>query len=211
MTDLFSNEEVVLCNGDVVYLADFYSEVKAAGLYQKFNHQLAWRQESIVLYGKKVLSPRLQAWYGDKQAEYTYSGLTMTPLPWHIELLNIKNDIQQYSGGSFNSVLANYYRDGNDSMGWHSDDETELGVQPLIASLTLGQTRKFVLKHKTSGEKLQLNLQSGSLLLMSGQLQSNWQHCLPKTKKIVAGRINLTYRQINADETNANNANATNT
>ena len=205
MTDLFSNEEVVLCNGDIVYLADFYSAVKAADLYQHLTHHLAWRQESIVIYGNKVLSPRLQAWYGDKQAEYTYSGLTMTPLPWHSELLNIKNDIEQYSGGSFNSVLANYYRDGNDSMGWHSDDEAELGNEPLIASLTLGQTRKFVLKHKTSGEKLQLNLQSGSLLLMSGQLQNNWQHSLPKTKKTVAGRINLTYRQINADDANATN------
>ena len=205
MEQLFSSPPDVLCSGDLIYFADCYSFLQANDLFTALASELDWRQESLQMYGKTVAIPRLQAWYGESTADYEYSGLKLTPLVWHNTLKNIKVHIECYLTEHklgleleyvFNSVLANFYRDNNDGMSWHSDDEVQLGEQPIIASLSLGQTRKFSLKHKISGEKLDLNLQSGSLLLMRGHLQSNWQHCLPKSKKPMAGRINLTFRHI---------------
>ncbi len=160
---------------------------------------LAWEQKKIRIFGRSVSSPRLSAWYGDPGARYTYSGLTLEPLPWVEPLLAIKQRIETASGCAFNGVLANLYRDGADSMGWHSDDERDLGPNPVIASLTLGAKRRFLLrpKHAEKGsEPGELELGHGSLLLMRGGLQRDWKHSVPKTSRAVGTRINLGYRLI---------------
>jgi len=158
--------------------------------------ELQWQQDKLKFYGKIVDIPRLQAWYGEYGVHYTYSNLTMVAKPWTPTLLQLKNIISQYCQSSFNAVLANCYRDNCDSVGWHSDDEPELGQNPVIASLSLGGTRTFHLKHKHTGEKFKLPLQSGSLLVMSGKTQHYWQHAILKTKQKAVMRINLTFRNI---------------
>ncbi len=189
-------ESLSLADASVSYMPNFLKPDDANELYQKFCAELAWRQDSIKMYGKSVKIPRLQAWYGDPEAAYRYSGLEMIPIPWTLELLSLKKRIEQLTGAAFNSVLANWYRDGQDSMGWHSDDEPELGVQPTIASVTLGQVRDFDFKHKHTGQKYRIALENGSLLLMAQETQKNWQHGIAKRTRPLNGRINLTFRQI---------------
>ncbi len=155
-----------------------------------------WRKDKIKLFGKEHWVPRLQAWYGDPGAAYTYSNIALEPLPWTASLMTIKKRIEVFSGTNFNSVLLNLYRDGKDGNGWHSDDEKELGKNPTIASLSLGQSRKFHLKHKSTGEKISFDLISGSLLIMKGETQHFWKHQIPKTKRPIGPRINLTFRRI---------------
>lgn len=184
------------CSGNLIYIDDFYDIIRSQYFLKVLQDELVWRQETIRLFGKPVLIPRMQAWYGDKDAHYKYSGLALIPLPWTPTLKAIKTDLESILSTPFNSVLANLYRDGQDSMGWHSDNEKQLGDKPIIASLSLGQSRKFSIKHKSSGEKIDLILQSGSLLIMLGNLQQHWQHSIPKTKKIIGNRINLTFRTI---------------
>jgi len=153
-----------------------------------------WRQDSIVLFGKRHLQPRLTAWYGD--ASYTYSGLRLDPLPWTPLLAEIRAAVEAACGLHFNSVLLNYYRDERDSMGMHSDDEAELGPEPAIASLSYGATRSFVLRHKRNKRTVKLDLHDGSLLLMSGSLQSNWLHGINKSTRSIGERLNLTFRYV---------------
>lgn len=165
--------------------------------------ELDWSQRAITLFGRRVMQPRLIAWYGDPEAVYRYSGLKLVPLPWHPLLLELKTYIEDLTGGRFNSVLANAYRNGSDSMGWHSDDENELGPRPLIASLTLGAPRRFLLRPKSRpngvrSAAIALSLEHGSLLLMKGDSQQRYQHALPRTRGPVGLRINLTYRQVSA-------------
>lgn len=166
---------------------------------------IPWRSESIVLWGKSYVQPRLIAWYGDKDARYTYSGLTLTPQAWSPTLLRIREHVERLSEAKFNSVLLNYYRNGQDSMGFHSDDEPELGATPIIASLSLGEERTFILKHKTQKQlkPLRLSLASGSLLLMRGETQRNWRHAIEKEKRPCGPRINLTFRRILSENTRA--------
>jgi alkylated DNA repair dioxygenase AlkB len=156
--------------------------------------ETAWRAESITLWGKSFLQPRLTAWYGD--ARYTYSGLTLEPAPWTALLAEIRDAVHAASGRRFNSVLLNYYRDERDSMGMHSDDEPELGPAPAIASVSFGATRSFILRHKASKRTVKLDLTAGSLLLMSGATQANWQHGINKQTRPCGPRINLTFRFI---------------
>lgn len=155
-----------------------------------------WRQEEITVYGKAYLQPRLSAWYGD--LGYSYSGIRLEPLPWSATLLDIKARVQQLVGHEFNSVLLNYYRDQHDKMGMHSDDEKELGDRPVIASLSLGETRTLLLRHKTRKDlpTIKLALPSGSLLLMCGDTQRYWRHGINSERNHCAARINLTFRQI---------------
>lgn len=153
-----------------------------------------WRSDTITLWGKQFLQPRLTAWHGD--AAYRYSGLTLTPQPFTELQEIIRQAVQTVTGCTFNSVLLNYYRDGRDSMGMHSDDEAELGVDPAIASVSFGAERVFILRHKSSGERLRLKLSDGSLLLMAGSLQKHWSHGINKTTKVLGPRINLTFRTI---------------
>jgi len=166
--------------------------------YEKILQSIDWQHEKIFLFGRWVLQPRLTAWYGDEGKDFTYSGLVNHPKSWTPELLAIKQQVETLTNIKFNSVLANYYRDGQDSMGWHQDNEKELGENPIIASVSLGATRRFHFRHK-SNKQLQtiaFDLEHGSLLLMQGDTQNFWQHQVPKTKRLVDGRINLTFRII---------------
>lgn len=199
--DLFSTQsrQLVLqpmVDASVLYREDFINPAQASELYQKLRENLVWCQDSIKMYGKSVKIPRLQAWYGEPEAKYSYSGLNMTPIPWSQPLLDIKNKVEAECAQAFNSVLANWYRDGQDGMGWHTDNEPELGKDPVIASVTLGQARDFDFRHVNNGQKVRMVLQNGSLLVMKGKTQAYWQHCLPKRKNLINGRINLTFRNI---------------
>ena len=153
-----------------------------------------WRSEHISLWGKSFLQPRLSAWQGS--AAYRYSGLTMEASPFSPLVLEIKAVVESVCAHSFNSVLLNYYRDQRDSMGMHSDDEAELGPEPVIASVSFGALRTFVLKHKTSKRSIKLDLRSGSLLLMGGPTQRHWQHGINKLSRPCGARVNLTFRTI---------------
>ena len=153
-----------------------------------------WRSDSITLWGKQFLQPRLSAWYGE--AAYRYSGLRLAPQPFTELQLAIRAAVEAATGCTFNSVLLNYYRDGRDSMGMHSDDEAELGKDPVIASLSYGATRNFILRHKRDKRTVRLPLEDGSLLVMGGQLQKNWLHGINKSTRALGERINLTFRYI---------------
>lgn len=153
-----------------------------------------WKAEKIQLWGKELLQPRLTAWHGDKR--YTYSGLTLEPAPWTPMLVAIRDAVSAASGHRFNSVLLNLYRDGNDSMGMHSDDEPELGLNPVIASLSLGATRVMVFKHKRDRETVKVTLDDGALLVMAGATQHCWAHGINKSATVKQPRLNLTFRFI---------------
>ncbi|WP_299014210.1 alpha-ketoglutarate-dependent dioxygenase AlkB [uncultured Photobacterium sp.] len=181
-------------DGKLFWQPDFLLPSQAELYFQQLLSELNWRQETIRMFGRDVLQPRLQTWCGE--AVYTYSGLTMTPAPWTPALLAIKAACEDISSTRFNSVLVNLYRDGQDYMGWHRDNEPELGEQPVIASVSLGEARRFVLKHIKSKQKLEFNLSSGSLLVMAGVTQQYWLHSVPKTRCPKAARINLTFRHI---------------
>jgi alkylated DNA repair dioxygenase AlkB len=155
-----------------------------------------WSSQTITMFGKQYVEPRRTAWFGDDGASYTYSGITMTPLAWTPLLTSLCKICEEHSGGSFNSVLLNLYRDGNDKMGWHADDEPELGVEPVIASLSLGVTRRFRFRHRTTKEIVECELATGSLVVMSGLSQKYWVHEVPRQKRITDPRINLTFRKI---------------
>ena len=176
----------------------FDSEI-AANLLKDLTEEIPWVQNKIRFYGKESLVPRLESWHGDKGMSYTYSGIKMDAKPWTKNLLKIKESIEPIAKTTFNSVLINYYRDGKDRVAWHSDDEKELGKNPVIASVSLGAERKFKLRHKKYKENQlqhEVFLQSGSLLLMSGSTQHHWLHEIPRTAKPIGPRINLTFRVI---------------
>lgn len=158
--------------------------------------QVPWVEEDIILYGKRYTQPRLIAWYGDAGMNYRYSGVTHHPLPWSPLLLSLKTIIEDLCTWEFNSALLNYYRNERDSMGMHSDNEAELGVQPVIASLSLGGERRFILQHRFSNERYTLPLPGGSMLVMSGDTQQNWRHGINKEKRPCGARINITFRRI---------------
>lgn len=157
---------------------------------------LDWEQRRLVMFGREVAEPRLSAWYGDES--YSYCGIRRDPRPMTPTLLGLRHLCESRSGTSFNSVLVNLYRNGDDSMGWHADDEPELGSSPVIASLSLGATRRFRFRHRLTGETIDHDLTGGSLLVMSGACQSAWMHAIPKQKRIVDARVNLTFRFIHA-------------
>lgn len=200
-TSLFDTEQggerITLEDATLDFYPEFYASAAANQLFDHLQNATPWRQDQILIAGLPRLQPRLSAWYGDAEAEYTYSGLHLKPLEWSEELRRIKQAIEQHTGHQFNSVLLNYYRDQQDSMGWHSDDESELGPQPVIASLSLGGAREFALKHKFRKKlRYKIALSNGSLLIMSGDTQSHWQHAIAKEKYPCQARINLTFRQI---------------
>lgn len=188
--------KLVAGSDDFIYLPGFIPQSKADSLLHDLWDDLDWKQEPIQLFGREVTQPRLTAWYGDPDAVYEYSGLKLTPMTWTAELLWVKDHLQETLGLAFNSVLANAYRNGQDSMGWHADNEPELGVNPVVASISLGAQRRFRIKKRDGNESHGIDLQSGSLLLMSGDSQRNWLHAVPKTKAVNGLRINLTFRQV---------------
>ncbi|MEZ5582174.1 MAG: alpha-ketoglutarate-dependent dioxygenase AlkB [Candidatus Competibacteraceae bacterium] len=179
---------------------DFYpacfSPDESDRLFTELLECVSWQQEHLRLYGKTHRVPRLTAWYGDVGCCYTYSGISRHPKPWIPVLLAIKDRTERIAGAHFNSVLLNLYRGGCDSMGWHSDSERELGKNPLIASVSLGGPRRFLLRHTNGTHKNVVTLTHGSLLLMGGAMQHYWQHRIPKTRQKVPPRINLTFRYI---------------
>lgn len=158
---------------------------------------ILWKQDSINLYGKRIPLPRLTSWYGDEGKAYKYSGILSQPNPWNKGLLYIKEQIEKVAGTQFNSVLLNWYRSGEDYLNWHTDDEPELGKNPTIASVNFGETRDFQVRHKDDHQlKFTVPLQHGSLLIMSGEMQHFWEHAVPKRKKVLKSRFNLTFRVI---------------
>lgn len=193
---LFSTPQIALSDASLSYIPDFLSSLEADRYFDEFVQHLQWRQEHIKMYGRKVRIPRLQAWYGEASAHYQYSGIDMKPLPWTKSLASLKERCELQSQTRFNSVLANLYRDGNDSVGWHADDEPELGTEPVIASISLGVQRHIDFRHNQSKQKVRFQLEHGSLLLMSGGTQQYWQHTLPRSLKVTGARVNLTFRTI---------------
>ena len=186
-------------DADVILHNDFFDWPRSDSLFKTLFTETPWRADSIRMFGKRVLMPRLTAWYADEGLNYTYSGLTSVPLVWTPTLLSIKNEIETTGEGSFNSVLLNLYRDERDSVSWHSDDELELGYNPTIASVSFGETRRFQMKHKEDKTlKKTFELTHGSLLIMKGATQDRWLHQVPKEAKPCGPRINLTFRKIGA-------------
>jgi len=201
--DLFSSDDSTekikldLPDSDISYFPHFFSSEKASDYFKVLKSETEWQQDTITLYGQSYLQPRLTALYGDNEKHYTYSGITMFPKPFSSTLLEIKSKIEVVSETKYNVVLLNLYRHGNDSIGWHSDDEKELGKDPNIASVSFGAERMFHLKHNKEKISFKIKLENGSLLLMKGATQHFWKHQIPKSKKINQLRINLTFRRIN--------------
>ena len=195
-----SRELIQLKDASLIYYPDFFSIKESDQFFEKLIHSLNWKQDSIKLFGKEIQQPRLTSFYGEAGNSYTYSGLEMKPEAFNEELLKIKKKCEKYARTKFNVCLANLYRDGSDSMGWHADDEKELGSLPVIASVSFGAERIFHFKHKTDKTaRHKIKLQHGSLLIMEGTTQQFWKHQLPKTKRRVGPRINLTFRKIHQE------------
>lgn len=202
MRDLFSLDRafqrVEMPDADVSILHELEMPLPYDRMLQRLMHETKWRQEAVRIYGKYYDQPRLVAWYGDPGKRYDYSGISMIPLPWTILLLEIKRRIEECTDATFNSVFLNLYRNQHDSMGFHSDDERELGREPTIASLTFGATRTFVMKHKHNRDApiMKLPLEAGSVLLMKGKTQRFWKHGILKQSQPCGPRVNLTFRTI---------------
>ena len=200
--DLFASPvelgRVPLPGADVSYLPCFDLGLPPSEMMQALVDETPWRQEDVRMWGKTFRQPRLTAWYGDPGCTYRYSGISLEPLPWTERLSGMKARVEKLVGTRFNSVLLNHYRDQNDSMGMHSDDERELGPRPTIASISLGAERSFLLKSKVDpgAGTVKLRLASGSLLLMKGDTQKNYKHGVAKESRVLGSRVNLTFRVI---------------
>ena len=203
--DLFSNSnagrtncsEIVIPDAEVFLYPSLLSYHEANQLFDTLKKNIIWEKQKIKLYGEVHDVPRLTAWYGDPNKSYIYSGIQLNTKPWNAALLKIREKIEKISKIKFNSVLLNLYRSGSDSVSWHSDDEPELGRNPVIGSLSLGETRQFQMKHKFDRNlKQKILLQHGSFLLMRGKTQHHWLHQIPKRKNLKGERINLTFRVI---------------
>ena len=182
----------------VEYIENFFDFDQSQLYMEHLTNDIKWKREKIRMWGKEIVTKKRIAWYADKGKSYTYSGSTFRPDQWSELLLEIKKYVEQYMNFQFNSVLLNEYPNGKVGMGWHSDDERELGIDPIIASLSFGANRDFIFKHKTdkSVDNIKIHLKSGSLLLMLGSTQHHWKHSLPKRLKVREPRINLTFRKI---------------
>lgn len=193
--DLLQN--ILPKDGDVNFFPHMFTEAESDVYINELKEAIEWKQEPITIYGRTVMQPRLTAWYGDPGKIYTYSGITMQPLAWTPALLKIKQRIETVSPVVFNSALLNLYRDQRDSMGWHRDNEKELGINPVIGSVSFGATRTFQFRHYIDKSLRQsLELTHGSLLLMKGETQHHWEHSLPKRTKEIGLRVNITFRVI---------------
>ena len=191
-------ERIPIADGEVFYLRNLELGRDGVTVLDQLIAEVPWRQENILVWGKMYRQPRLVAWYGDEGSKYTYSGITLNPIPWTDLLFDIKRRVETATRAKFNSVLLNYYRDNRDSMGFHSDDEAELGDKPVIASLSLGEERTLILKHRRNklARPVRLTFESGSLLLMKGETQRYWKHGIAKETRRCCPRINLTFRRI---------------
>ncbi|WP_183566317.1 alpha-ketoglutarate-dependent dioxygenase AlkB family protein [Mucilaginibacter sp. SP1R1] len=204
--DLFSDNQLNIFDthhnllpfdGEVFLYPNFYQEDGVYDLFEELKHSILWKQDKMKIYGRQVNFPRLTSWYADNDKTYTYSGVVNTPIPFTPLLLKLKQAAETQCGKQFNSALLNFYRNGEDSMGWHSDDEKELSGNPVIASASFGATRTFQFKHKEQkNAKTSVALSNGSLLIMQGQTQHHWLHQVPKTTRQPGQRINITFRDI---------------
>ena len=197
--DLFATGPVRidLPGADVTHFPAEIPPDETARLYGQLQHDVEWRQDNIRMYGREIPLPRLTAWFGDSGRDYTYSGIAMHALPWIEPVDELKRVAEACAGTVFNSVLCNLYRSGDDGLAWHSDDEPELGVEPIIASVNLGATRRFLLRRKDDHQvKAEVELGDGDVLVMRGSTQARCEHSVPKTKKPVGPRINLTFRWV---------------
>lgn len=199
MNLLFSKEPLhfPLPDADIAYYPNFFDSNRANELFEKLKNEIPWQQDNITVFGKTHPQPRLTSLFGNEGKPYNYSNIVMQPNAWNPLVLFIKNEIEEICNENFTTVLLNYYRDGKDSNGWHADNEKELGRNPVIASVSFGAERFFHLQHNTIKEqKLKINLEDGSLLIMKGTTQHFWKHQIPKTAKEIGPRINLTFRII---------------
>ena len=199
MNSLFQSEPILLNlpDSEIIYYPHFFDKKEADFIFNQLINDITWQQDYITVYGKTYPQPRLTALYGNERKSYSYSNITMQPHSWTPFLQKIKTLVENVSDTNFTTVLLNQYRDGKDSNGWHADNEKELGINPVIASVSFGAERNFQLKHNTeSNLKKNIILTHGSLLLMKGKTQHFWKHQIPKTAKPVGLRINLTFRLI---------------
>ncbi|UTW46609.1 alpha-ketoglutarate-dependent dioxygenase AlkB [bacterium SCSIO 12696] len=181
---------------ELYYQPDFLTAAEADQLFTQLHKSTPWQQSSIRIAGRTVPIPRLNAWYGDKGAHYGYSGTRLPLNDWSVELMQLRQRVEGELNKRFNSALINLYRNGSDSVAWHSDDEAELGDDPVIASLSLGAKRRFQMRRKSGGQRYELTLESGALLVMTGATQRFWQHQVPKESGVEKARINITFRKI---------------
>lgn len=184
------------CDGEAIYFGPVFPVSAIDHYLHNLLDTILWKNDEAFIFGKHFITKRKVAWYGDSNYEYTYSSVTKRALSWTKELLELKKRTEDLSEATFNSCLLNLYHSGEEGMGWHSDDEKTLKKDSPIASLSFGAERSFSLKHKTGGQKVSLKLENGSLLLMKGSTQTHWLHSLPKTKKVLMPRVNLTFRTI---------------
>jgi len=199
MNSLFPKEKIIfhLPDAEIEYYPNFFDIVRANELFEKLKADIPWQQDHITIFGKTHPQPRLTALFGNEGKPYGYSNIVMQPHHWNPLLMFIKEEIEAVCPENFTTVLLNYYRDGKDSNGWHADNERELGQNPIIASVSFGAERNFHLQHNTiKDQKLKINLEHGSLLIMKGATQHFWKHQIPKTAKPIGSRINLTFRII---------------
>lgn len=198
--DLFSDsngpQNILPYDGEALYYGHVLTETLATQYYTILLNDITWQHDEAIIYGKRIVTKRKVAWYGDDAYDYTYSRTTKTALPWTPALLELKEMVEKTCNATFNSCLLNLYHDGDEGMAWHSDDEKALGKNTVIGSLSLGAVRKFSFRHKQTGEKKEIILDNGSLLVMQGTTQTHWLHRLPKSTKIKHPRINLTFRTI---------------
>ena len=183
-------------DGEAIYYPSDLLPLSNPSWLDILTDSIAWSNDTVKMFGKTLTLNRKSAWYGDYRAAYSYSGIRREPLQWTEELLMIKKSCEEVSNATFNSVLCNYYHDGKDGMGWHCDDERELGKEPIIVSVSFGAERIFAFKHRNSKERINIRLEHGSMLIMRGQTQHSWQHALPKSTIVHEPRINLTFRNI---------------
>jgi alkylated DNA repair dioxygenase AlkB len=188
--------ELLPFDGSAILYEHHWDQEESRVFEQEIQASTPWHQPLLYVFGREVEQPRLTAWFGDPGKAYSYSGTHLEPLPWSSTLNNIRSSCERIASHSFNSVLVNLYRDGQDGVAWHADNEPELGPSPVIASVSFGATRAFHLRHRESKETIKIDLNSGSLLIMSGLSQSHWVHQIPKTSRTVGPRINLTFRTI---------------
>ena len=191
-----SEENLLPYDGEVFYHGGVFSGDEAEELFQRLSTTIAWQQEELVMFGKRRKLNRKVAWYGDDGLSYTYSGQEKEAISWNEVLAGLKSRVEELSGSSYNACLCNFYHDGGDAMGWHSDDEKSIVPQSTIASLSFGAERPFKFRHRQGSETVKIMLENGSLLLMQGATQNNWKHALPKALRVKSPRINLTFRKM---------------
>jgi alkylated DNA repair dioxygenase AlkB len=193
---MFQQElQIINFEGEAIYYGPIFSLEQSSLFFDDLLNNIEWKNEEIIMFGKEIISKRKVAFYADDEVDYTYSNKTKKGLSWTASLLKIKSVVENYTHVNYNGCLLNLYHDGNEAMGWHSDNEKEIKPNSSIASVSIGIERKFSFKNKLSKETITVQLENGSLLEMKGTIQKNWLHALPKSKKITKPRINLTFRQ----------------